>query len=64
MRPRSTIITSPVDILRVARSQSQLYRVEFMTWTQSIAQFADFHTAFPKTRLFINSIPSIPMLMI
>lgn len=62
MRPRSTIITSPVDILRVARSQSQLYRVEFMTWTQSIAQFADFHTAFPKTRLFINSIPSIPML--
>ncbi|MCR0202118.1 bifunctional diguanylate cyclase/phosphodiesterase [[Clostridium] innocuum] len=62
MRPRSTIITSPVDILRVARSQSQLYRVEFMTWTQSIAQFADFHSAFPKTRLFINSIPSIPML--
>lgn len=62
MRPRSTIITSPVDILRVARSQSQLYRVEFMTWTQSIAQFAAFHTSFPKARLFINSIPSIPML--
>lgn len=62
MRPRSTIITSPVDILRVARSQSQLYRVEFMTWTQSIAQFHAFHETFPKARLFINSIPSIPML--
>lgn len=62
MRPRSTIITSPVDILRVARSQSQLYRVEFMTWTQSIAQYAQFHDSFPHARLFINSIPSIPML--
>lgn len=62
MRPKGTIITSPNDIMRLARSQSQLYRVEYMTWTQAIHQFDPLHSAYPNCRLFLNSIPNVPLL--
>ena len=62
MRPQGSILTSPQDVLRLARAQAQLYKVEFMTWTMSIQQFTAMNDAFPDCKLFINSIPSIPLL--
>lgn len=62
MRPQGDILTSPQDIMLMARAQSQLYRVEYLTWTQSIKQFLEAKPACCDVKLFINSIPSIPML--
>lgn len=62
MRPQSDILTSPQDVMLLARAQSQLYRVEYMTWTQSIKQYLALQHPFSEAKLFINSIPSIPML--
>ncbi|MEG1475812.1 MAG: GGDEF and EAL domain-containing protein, partial [Longicatena sp.] len=62
MRPQGKILTTPSDIMRLARAQSQLYRVEYMTWIQSISQFEYKADHFPNVKLFINSIPSIPLL--
>lgn len=62
MRPQGEILTSPQDVLRLARAQAQLYKVEFMTWTRSIQQYSRINQAFSTSKLFINSIPSIPLL--
>lgn len=62
MRPQGEFLTSPQDIMLLARAQSQLYRVEYLTWTQSIKQFLKANTSNDAVKLFINSIPSIPML--
>lgn len=62
MRPQGTVLKSPSDVMRLARAQSMLYRIEFMTWTSSLEQFVEKADAFPLAKLFLNSIPSIPML--
>lgn len=62
MRPLGKILTTPYDVMRLARAQSQLYRVEYITWTQSIKQFISISKQYPNAKLFINSIPSIPLL--
>lgn len=62
MRPQGEFLTSPQDIMLLARAQSQLYRVEYLTWTQSIKQFVKANAFNDNLTLFINSIPSVPML--
>lgn len=62
MRPQGTVLKSPSDVMRLARAQSMLYRIEFMTWTSSLEQFASKADSHPNAKLFLNSIPSIPML--
>lgn len=62
MRPISLILKTPLDIMWVARTQKQLYRVERMTWIQALKQFSERVEKGTKHKIFINSIPSIPLL--
>ncbi len=61
MRPRGHDFSSPRDVLRVASSQSQLCRVERLTWfgaMQTFVKCLENDTISPDTRVFINSISS------
>lgn len=62
MRPNSDILKTPSDVMQVAKTQKQLHRVEYMTWTQSLSHFSQQVAIDKQWKLFINSIPSIPML--
>lgn len=62
MRPISVILKTPLDIMWVARTQKQLYRVECMTWIQALKQFSEHVEKDTSFKIFINSIPSIPLL--
>ena len=62
MRPVSLILKTPLDIMWVARTQKQLYRVECMTWIQALKQFSERVEKGTAYKVFINSIPSIPLL--
>ena len=56
MRPRLTSLETPLEVLSLAKSQSQLYQIERLTWFLSLKSFARFSNLPPDCRLFINSI--------
>lgn len=58
MRPRSKALSSPVDILRVARNQSKLYQIERLSWFVGMEQFVNLEGKSDDCLIFINSISS------
>ncbi len=58
MRPRSTTLTSPADVLRLAQLQSKLYQIERLTWFKSLQSYFSFPNAVDMGLLFINAIPN------
>ncbi|NCA99330.1 MAG: bifunctional diguanylate cyclase/phosphodiesterase [Clostridia bacterium] len=62
MRPQSTVIRSPVDVINLARVQGKLQHVEKMTWFSGMQTYAD---AVSKgllaydAKVFINSIGGV-----
>lgn len=58
MRPRSKILSSPQDVLRVARAQSKLARIEHITWYRSMESFAALENTPDRCLIFINSVSS------
>lgn len=63
MRPTGTYIKTPDEVMKIARAQAQLYSMESYTWIHALKQFdKQGGTQFPNTKIFINSIPSIPLL--
>lgn len=58
MRPQSEMLKNPVDLLRVAESQSKLYQLEVLTWFQALGAFRQQKGNQKNKKLFINSIPS------
>lgn len=61
MRPRSTILSSPQDLLRIARTQSKLHQVEWLTWCRGIEAFDALSDKAEGALIFLNSIPSQSM---
>lgn len=58
MRPQLPTLTSPLDVVRLARDQSKLYQIEQLTWRVSLSDFAQRVELFGDAKLFINSIPN------
>jgi len=58
MRPRSTVFPSPEEFLQVARLQSKLHHIEYLTWLEGSAAFMALEEKEKGARLFLNSIPS------
>ncbi len=58
MRPRSEVLRSPLDFLRIARAQSKLGEVDDLTWRLSATIFFKQYNPPEDTMLFINSIPT------
>lgn len=58
MRPRSKILSSPLDILRMARAQSKLADVERLTWFRALEVFQTLPDKPEGCLIFVNSIAS------
>lgn len=56
MRPKSKILKSPFDVIRIAQSQSKLYQIEKLTWFQSLKCYEKNRECFGDCKIFINSI--------
>ncbi|HHX61113.1 MAG TPA: bifunctional diguanylate cyclase/phosphodiesterase, partial [Epulopiscium sp.] len=58
MRPQTKKLSSPLDVIRLAQSQSKLYEIERLTWFKAMECFEEQKEHFGDTKIFINSIPS------
>ena len=58
MRPQSDAISTPEQLLSLARSQSMLPQIERLTWFQALACFTTQPFSQTGCRLFVNSIAS------
>ena len=58
MRPRSKVLSSPLDVLRMARAQSKLAQVERLTWFRAMEVFQALPDKPEGCLIFINSIAS------
>lgn len=59
MRPQSTILKSPMDLLRIAKTGAKLYEIERLTWTKALDDFQvqiDQGHVKKDCHIFINSI--------
>ena len=59
MRPQSTILKSPMDLLRIAKTGAKLYEIERLTWTKALNDFQiqiDAGHVKEDCHIFINSI--------
>lgn len=59
MRPQSTILKSPMDLLRIAKTGAKLYEIERLTWTKALNDFQiqiDAGRVKEDCHIFINSI--------
>lgn len=61
MRPHSTILTSPYEVMRLARAQSKLYHIEQLTWFLALQEFPWDQTG--DIKLFVNSVPNTRLTM-
>lgn len=58
MRPRSKALSSPQDLLRVARAHSKLPHVERLTWFRALEIFTALDQIADDCLLFVNSMSS------
>ena len=58
MRPQTKKLSSPLDIIRLAQSQSKLYEIEKLTWFKAMEAFEEKREHFKDAKIFINSIPN------
>jgi diguanylate cyclase (GGDEF)-like protein len=59
MRPQSKVFKSPLDLIRIAKARSKLYKIERLTWLEALKSFhnqIDEGKAPKGTKLFLNSI--------
>ncbi|WP_343208849.1 EAL domain-containing protein [Anaerolentibacter hominis] len=56
MRPQSELLSTPADIIRLARIQSRMNLIEYWTWFNALKAF-DNQPENEKYRLFLNSLP-------
>lgn len=59
MRPQSTILQSPLELLRIAKTGAKLYEIERLTWTKALTDFQkqiDEGRIAKGAHLFVNSI--------
>ncbi|NMA84847.1 MAG: EAL domain-containing protein, partial [Epulopiscium sp.] len=58
MRSKMETLKSPLDIIRLARSQSKLHAIEKLTFFKAMEGFKQHEKDFGHARIFINSIPN------
>lgn len=59
MRPQSNILKSPLELIRIAKASSKLYKIEYLTWTEALDSFhkqINEGKAPKNTKIFLNSI--------
>ncbi|MCH5204726.1 MAG: GGDEF and EAL domain-containing protein, partial [Oscillospiraceae bacterium] len=59
IRPQSTILQTPLDLIRIAKASARMNEIEYLTWTKSLKDFKEQIDAgnIPKDcHIFINSL--------
>lgn len=63
MRPRSSALPSPLDLLRIARAQSKLHQIERLTWFKGMEAFHALPGKPDGCLCFLNSLASQALTM-
>ncbi len=58
MRPQSEVLNTPIKLLQIAAAQSQLWKIERITFFKAMSSYVKYRDMFGDAKLFINSIPS------
>lgn len=58
MRPQSELLNTPTKLIQIATAQSQLWKVEKITFFKAIEKFHAHPERFGKVKLFLNSVPN------
>ncbi len=58
MRPQSEILNTPLKLLQLATAQSQLWKVERITFFKALSTYKKYEAMFDGCKLFINSVPN------
>jgi len=58
MRPQSKILSTPIKLLQIAAAQSQLNKIEKITFYKSLLAYKTHSALFNNCKLFINSVPN------
>ncbi len=58
MRPQSEVLNTPLKLLQIAAAQSQLWKIERITFFKTMSTYVRYKDMFGDAKLFINSIPS------
>ncbi len=58
MRSKIDTLSTPLEILTLAKSQSKLYQIEQLTWFKALESFARLKVEEHGAKIFINSIPN------
>ena len=64
MRPQSTVLQSPLDLLRIAKTSAKLYEIERLTWIKALDDFQaqiDAGRISKDCHVFVNSISNCVM---
>lgn len=58
MRPQSDLLSTPTKLIQIATAQSQLWKIENITFFKTLSHYKKFRDLFGEAKLFINSIPN------
>ncbi|MEG0842323.1 MAG: EAL domain-containing protein [Erysipelotrichaceae bacterium] len=58
MRSSIDYFKSPMEIIKIAKTQSKLYQLELLTWKKALSLFQSILMADSTSKLFINSVPN------
>ncbi len=58
MRPVSDVLNTPVKLLQIAAAQSQLWKIEKITFFKTLSLYVKYKNLFKNAKLFINSVPN------
>ncbi len=58
MRPQSKLLNTPDKLLKIAASQSQLWKVERVTFFKAMSTYVRHKALFGDAKIFINSVPN------
>lgn len=58
MRPQSDILDTPLKLLQIATAQTQLWKIEKITFFKVLSLYKKYQDLFGDCKLFINSVPN------
>lgn len=58
MRPQSEVLSTPLKLIQIAKSQSNLWKIEKLTFFKTLATYSKYAHLFNNCKIFINSVPN------
>jgi len=56
MRPQSELLCTPLKLIQLATAQSQLWKIENLTFFKTLSHYSKYRDLFGDAKLFINSV--------